>query len=168
MSQYGITRPPQIGISDDAFRQIGIEVKNRKQVRDLINNLLDIIFGDELCKATNSASVVEPYDLSDGDTLIVSFDGAIPVAIPFQASNFTDISAALAIEVADVIVSYLNSQGLTGLATTKNNGLGNYVELVSSTIGPRSSVTVLGGRAQNMLLFDLLLVLVETRQLSGL
>jgi len=153
LSQYGITRPPQIGISDDAFRQIGIQVKNRKQVRDLINNLLDIVFGDELCKATDSASVVEPYNLSDGDTLIVSFDGATPVTIPFQASNFTNIHAALAIEVADAVVSYLNSQGLTGLATTKNNGLGNYVELVSSTIGPRSSVTVLGGSAQNILIF---------------
>jgi hypothetical protein len=235
LSQYGITRPPQIGISDDSFRQIGLQVKNRKQVRDLINNLLDAIFGDELCKATNSASTVEPYNLTnpnaffvglvagmtsnvtisatsagsagntivlsfngttsiltaittwnafnptnqasfdkgDGtqipfnstfinlsgagsvppDTLIISFDGGSPVTIPFQAANFTDITAASAIEVADAIVSYLNSQGLTGLATTKNNGLGNYVELVSSTIGPRSSVTVLGGSAQNILLF---------------
>ncbi len=153
LSQYGITRPPNIGISDDSFREIGIQVKNRKQVRDLINNLLDIVFGDELCKATDTASVVEPYNLNDGDTLIVSFDGATPVTIPFQASNFTNINAALAIEVADAIVAYLNSQGLSGLATTKNNGLGNYVELVSSTIGPRSSVTVFGGSAQNILLF---------------
>src|SRR5580698_1227162 len=53
LAQYGITRPPEIGISDDSFREIGIQIKNRKQVRDLINNLLDIVFGDELCKATN-------------------------------------------------------------------------------------------------------------------
>jgi hypothetical protein len=59
----------------------------------------------------------------------------------------------MAIEVADAIVAYLNTMGLTGLATIKNNGLGNYVELVSSTIGPRSSVTVLGGSAQNILIF---------------
>lgn len=153
LSQYGVTRPSQVGISDDAFRQIGIQVKNRKQVRDLINNLLDIIFGDELCKASNSSSVIEPYNLNDGDTLIVSYDGATPVTIPFQASNFTNIHAAKAIEVADAIVAYLNSQGLSGLATIKNNGLGNYVELVSNTIGPRSSVTVFGGSAQNTLLF---------------
>ena len=153
LSQYGITRPPQIGISDDAFRQIGIEVKNRKQVRDLIENLLDIVFSDEFCKATNSSTAVEPYNLNDGDTLIVSFDGKTPVTIPFQAANFTDIHAATAIEVVDAIVSYISSQGLTGLATVKNNGLGNYVELVSNTIGPRSSVTVMGGSAQNVLLF---------------
>jgi len=153
LASYGITRPPQIGISDDAFRQIGIQVKNRKQVRDLINNLLDIIFGDEYCKATNSSSAVEPYNLADGDTLIVSFDGGTPITIPFQAANFTNIAAAKAVEVVDAIVAYLSSQGLNGLADVKNNGLGNYVELVSGTIGPRSTVTVLGGSAQNILLF---------------
>lgn len=153
LSQYGITRDPSVGISDDVFRTIGLQVKNRKQVRDLINNLLEAVFGDEFTKATMASTMVEPYDLADGDTLIVSFDGGTPVIIPFEASNFTDIANAKAIEVADVIVSYLTSQNLTGLATIKNNGNGNYVELVSSTIGPRSSVTVLGGSAQNVLVF---------------
>lgn len=153
LAQYGITRPPQLGLADDLFQQIGIQVKNRKQVRDLINNLLEIIFGSQFTNAFDSATMVEPYDLSDGDTLIVSFDGGSPITIPFQASNFTDIHNAMAIEVADVIVAYLTSQNLTGLATTANNGLGNYVQLISSTIGPRSSVQVLGGSAQNVLIF---------------
>lgn len=153
LAQYGVTRPPQLGLADDLFQQIGIQVKNRKQVRDLINNLLEIIFGEQFTNAFDSATMVEPYDLSDGDTLIVSFDGGPPVSIPFKASNFTDIHNAQAIEVADAIVSYLTSQNLTGLATTANNGLGNYVQLISSTIGPRSSVQVLGGSAQNILVF---------------
>ena len=135
LAQYGITRPPELGLADSLYQEIGIQVKNRKQVRDLIENLLEIIFGSQFTNAFDSATMVEPYDLSDGDTLIVSFDGGPPVTIPFQASNFTDISAALAIEVADAIVSYLTSQNLTGLATTANNGLGNYVQLTSSTIG---------------------------------
>ena len=153
LAQYGITRPPELGLADSLYQEIGIQVKNRKQVRDLIENLLEIIFGSQFTNAFDSATMVEPYDLSDGDTLIVSFDGGPPVTIPFQASNFTDISAALAIEVADAIVSYLTSQNLTGLATTANNGLGNYVQLTSSTIGPRSSVQVLRGSAQNILVF---------------
>jgi hypothetical protein len=153
LAQYGVTRPPELGLADNLFQEIGIQVKNRKQVRDLIENLLEIIFGSQFTNAFDSAAMVEPYDLSDGDTLIVSFDGGPPVTIPFEASNFTDISAALAIEVADAIVAYLTSQNLTGLATTANNGLGNYVQLISSTIGPRSSVQVLGGSAQNVLIF---------------
>jgi len=153
LSQYGVTRPPSLGLADEIFRQIGIQVKNRKQVRDLLENLLEVVFGSQFCKALDSATVVEPYDLNNGDTLIVSFDGGAPITIPFQTSNFEDIHNAKAIEVADAIVAYLATQNLTGLATTSNNGLGNYVQLVSSTIGPRSSVQVLGGSAQNALLF---------------
>jgi hypothetical protein len=153
LAQYGVTRPPSLGIADDLFQQIGIQVKNRKQVRDLINNLLEIIFGIHFTNAYDSATMIEPYNLSDGDTLIISFDGAPPVTITFETSNFANIHAATAIEVADAIVSYLATQNLTGLATTTNNGLGNYVQLISSTIGPRSSVQVLGGSAQNVLVF---------------
>ena len=153
LAQYGITRPPSLGIADNLYQEIGIQVKNRKQVRDLINNLLEIIFGIHFTNAFDSSTKLEPYNLSDNDTLIVSFDGAPPVTIPFEASNFSDIHNATAIEVADAIVAYLNTQNLTGLATTANNGLGNYVQLISSTIGPRSSVQVLGGSAQNALIF---------------
>lgn len=153
LSQYGITRPPAVGVSDEVFREIGLQVKNRKQVRDLISNILDIIFGDEFARATNISSMLEPYNLADGDTLIISYDGSSPVTITFKPENFSDITNATAIEVANAIVSYLVSQNLKGLATTKNNGIGNYVELVSGTIGPRSSVTVLGGSAQNKLIF---------------
>jgi hypothetical protein len=151
LAQYNILRPPSVGISDEIFREIGLQVKNRKQVRDLIENLLNAIFGDQFTKAYDSSTMVEPYDLSNGDTLIIQFDGGSPITIPFQTGNFVDIHNATAIEVADAIVSYLTSQNLTGSATIANNGLGNYVQIFSSTLGPRSSVSVLGGSAQNVL-----------------
>src|SRR5271165_7638180 len=37
LAQYGISRPSSVGLADETFRQIGIAVKNRKQVRDLID-----------------------------------------------------------------------------------------------------------------------------------
>ena len=153
LAQYGISRPSAVGLSDDTFRQIGIAVKNRKQVRDLIDQLLDAIFGDEFTKATNSSTMFEPYDLSDGDTLIVNFDDHSTATIIFSADQFTNIHAALAQEVADAIASSLSTQGVSGAAIANNNGNGNFVELISSTIGPASSVTVLGGSAQNELVF---------------
>jgi uncharacterized phage protein gp47/JayE len=51
LAQYNILRPPSVGISDEIFREIGLQVKNRKQVRDLIENLLNAIFGDQFTKA---------------------------------------------------------------------------------------------------------------------
>ncbi len=154
LATYGITRPPAVGLSDDVFRQIGIEVKNRKQVRDLINNLLEAIFGDEFVRASNQARAFEPYNLQDGDTLLVNFDGKNTVEIKFKTGDFQSIAAATAQEVADAITKYLRSLGLTGTAIAKDDGNGPYVEILSDSIGPASSVTVLGGRAQNELKFD--------------
>lgn len=153
LADYGITRPPKVGLGDDVFREIGIQVKNRKQVRDLINKLLDAIFGDEFVKATNDASAVEPYNLQDGDTLLVNYDDTTTATIRFTTNQFNSIAAATAQEVADAIVTDLRNLGLSGSAIVKNDGSGNYVELISDTIGPSSSVTVHGGRAENVLLF---------------
>ncbi len=154
LAEVGLIRPPKVGLSDDVFREIGIQVKNRKQVRDLIDKLLDSIFGDEFVRASNPARAVEPYHLTDGDTLIVNFDEANTVTIVFTAGEFQDIATAKAQEVADAITKYLRGVGLSGTAIAKNDGNGAYVELLSDTIGPASSVTVQGGSAQNQLQFD--------------
>jgi hypothetical protein len=154
LAAYGIVRPPSVGLSDDVFREIGIEVKNRKQVRDLINNLLNSIFGDEFVRASNPARAYEPYHLQDGDTLLINFDDKNTIPITFRASEFSSIAAATAQEVADAITKTLRSLGYTGTAIAKDDGNGPYVEILSDTIGPASSVTVLGGRAQNELRFD--------------
>lgn len=154
LADIGLSRPPSVGLSDDVFRQIGIEVKNRKQVRDLINNLLNAIFGDEYVRASNPARAIEPYALRDGDTLNINFDEKNTVTIQFKANEFSSIAAATAQEVADSITKSLRSMGLSGTAIAKDDGNGPYVLILSDTIGPASSVTVLGGRAQNALKFD--------------
>lgn len=153
LAEYGITRPPELGLSDDIFRQIGIQVKNRKQVRDLINQLLLAIFGAEFVEASSSSASFEPYNLQDGDTLIINFDQNQTIPVQFSTGQFTNIAAATAQEVADAISQYLSANGYPGSANAKNDGNGGYVEIVSDTIGPASSVTILGGRAQNELLF---------------
>lgn len=153
LAQYGISRPPAVGLSDEVFSQIGIAVKNRKQVRDLINELLQAIFGDEFVRASSQSSAFEPYNLKDGDTLIVNFDGNHTAEIVFTTAEFQNIAAATAQEVADSITKSLRNLGQTGTAIAKNDGNGPYVELISDTIGASSSVTVLGGSAQNQFQF---------------
>ena len=154
LAEYGIVRPPSVGLSDEVFRDIGIEVKNRKQVRDLINNLLNAIFGDEYVRATNQSRKYEPYNLKDGDTLVINFDDLTTVPITFRTGQFSSIAAATAQEVADAITKSLRSLGYTGTAIAKNDGNGPFVQILSDTIGPASSITVVGGRAQNELVFD--------------
>lgn len=154
LSDFNIVRPPQVGLSDDVFRQIGIAVKNRKQVRDLINEILDAIFGDEFVRASNPCKAFEPYHLFNGDTLIVNFDEANTTTITFSTNEFENIATAKAQEVADAITKSLRNSGLKGTAIAKDDGNGLYVEILSDTIGAVSSVTVLGGSAQNQLKFD--------------
>ena len=62
-------RPSDLGIDDDVFREIGIEVTNRKQVRDLINKILETIYGQEYTRGQALSENVEPYSFIDGDTL---------------------------------------------------------------------------------------------------
>lgn len=153
LASYGITRPAEIGLFDDDFRNIGIQIINRKQVRDLLNNLLRILFGDQATQASFSATNYEPYNLTNGDQLLISYDGEEPVIVTFQTSQFANIASATAEEVASAITNSIRSQSRTGRAFASNDGTGNKVYIISDAIGPRSSVQVLGGKAQNIFKF---------------
>lgn len=148
-----ITRPDNVGLSDEVFREIGIEVSTRKQVRDLVHEILRIMYGEEFVRATVKSEELETYALEDGDTLIISFDDQEPVEVTFITGQFSSIASATAQEVADAITKEIRRLGRTGAAIAKDDGIGGYVTLISETNGPSSSVKVLGGKAQNKLKF---------------
>lgn len=154
LADYNLSRPPKVGLDDDIYREIGIKVINKKQIRSLISDLLRIIFGDEVTKATSKSANVEPFSLKDQDSLIVQFDGGESSEVVFSTSQFTSIAAATAQEVADAITKGLRDQGVEGSAYAKDDGAGAYVVVMSNTIGASSSVRILGGRAQNSLQFE--------------
>lgn len=154
LGSRGLTRPENVGLSDEIFRQIGIEVGNRKQVRSLINNILKIVFGDEYVSATIDSNFAEPYALENGDNLIVSFDDGEELNIVFDSSQFVNINFATAQEVSDAITKEIRRLGRTGNATVVDSGTEKFVRIISQTAGPSSSVKVLGGKAQNQLRFD--------------
>jgi len=153
MADRNITRPDNVGLSDEIFREIGIEISNRKQVRDLIMNILRIMYGEEFTRATLVSSELETYALEDGDNLLIQYDDSDTIEIIFKTSQFSSIATATAQEVADVITKSIRSLGQTGSAVAKDDGAGNFVQLISETDGPSSSVRVLGGKAQNKLKF---------------
>ena len=154
MADRDITRPDNVGLSDEVFREIGIEISTRKQVRDLIHSILRIMYGSEFTRATLNSTELEPYQLADGDTLLIQFDDGEVVEVVFDPSQFASIAAATAQEVADAITRELRRLGRTGAAVAKDDGLGGYVQIISETDGPASTAKVLGGRAQNELKFE--------------
>lgn len=149
-----LTRPDNIGLSDEVFRQLGIEVSTRKQVVDLIHEILRVMFGEEKVRATISSQELETYDLDDGDTLIIQYDDQEPVEVTFTTNQFSNINAATAQEVADAITKEIRRLGRNGAAFAKDDGIGGFVQIISETNGPSSSVRVLGGKAQNKLKFS--------------
>ncbi len=153
MAGRDITRPDNVGLSDEVFRELGIAVTTRKQVRDLVHEILRIMYGEEFVRASVRADEFETYDLDDGDTLIISFDDQESVEVTFSTSQFTNINQATAQEVADAITKEIRRLGRNGSAIAKDDGIGGYVTLISETNGPSSSVQVLGGKAQNKLKF---------------
>jgi hypothetical protein len=154
LGDYNVARPESVGLDDDIYRKLGIEIVNRKQVRDLVMQILETIYGEEFTRATMNSKELEPYALADGDTFIISYDDQAPVTVQFTTAQFANINAATAQEVADAITRSVRAQGRTGSAFAKNDGLGGYVVLMPETAGPSSSVKVLGGKAQNKLKFD--------------
>lgn len=157
-----ITRPENVGLSDEIFRALGIAVSTRKQVRDLIHEILRIMYGDEFVRATIQSTELETYALEDGDTLIISFDDQESVEVTFTSGQFSNIAAATAQEVADAITKEISKLGRRGAAIAQDDGVGGYVMLISKTNGPSSSIKVLGGKAQNKLKFQ------EIRPTSGI
>jgi hypothetical protein len=153
LSDRDVVRPDNVGLSDEVFRKLGIQVVNRKQVRDLILQILEVVYGEELTRASMSSVELEPYQLFDGDTLKISFDDEAELEVVFDASEFTSIAAATAQEVADAITKQIRKLGRRGAAFAKDDGLGPYVVLLSGTAGPSSSVKVLGGKSNNKLKF---------------
>lgn len=153
LGDRNITRPDNVGLSDDVFRNLGIEISNRKQVRDLILQILRVIYGEEFTRATVDSTEFQLYNLADGDNLIIQYDDQEPVEIVFEPSQFTNISAATAQEIADYITREIRRLGRRGSAISRDDGFGFFVQLISETDGPSSSVRVLGGSAQNKLKF---------------
>jgi len=149
-----LTRPDNIGLSDEVFREIGIEVSTRKQVVDLVHEILRVMYGQEFVRATVFSEEFETYDLDDGDTLIIQYDDQDPVEVTFTTNQFTNINSATAQEVADAITKEIRRLGKTGAAVARDDGNGGYVSLISETNGPSSSVRVRGGKAQNKLKFS--------------
>lgn len=154
LGDKGVVRPAEVGLSDDVFREIGIEITTRKQVRDLVHQLLRIMYGEIFTRATSPSFEVGPYSLENGDNLILLFDDTTPVEIVFTSSQFENINTASAQEVSDAITKLIRKSGRTGAAFSREEDTGSRVVLISSTDGPSSSIRVLGGKAQNVLKFD--------------
>jgi len=156
---YGIVRPNNIGVRDEVIKRIICETLNDHTISNTLLTILDIYFSQFQTKAWVESAASENYALSDGDNLIVLFDGSARYEFTFLNDNFTNIGNATAEEVADVITQKLHDLNSSGYAVSYYdvNSSSKKVRILSDTKGPRSSVTILGGKANNVFQFSTLL-----------
>ncbi|WNM70275.1 kelch repeat protein [Myxococcus phage Mx1] len=151
----GFVRPSGIGIDDSVFRSISIKTTARKLVVQVILETLEAFYGSEATRAFTVSEAAEPYPLQDGDKLFLQVDGHKAVTVRFEGDDFALPSAATATEVAASINRAFQQVNATAFAYAyKDPSVGrSFVRIFSGSLGLSGSVRILGGRAQNVLLF---------------
>jgi len=145
-SNHNLQRPRFVGMSDGDFRRfVPIMSYQPKQVKRIIDELLDLFFLKEATTAFLSSELFEPFTLEDGWDMDITVDALNQEHVVFRNADFTNISAATANEVA----AAYNRQAKYSFAipyydsTTKRT----YLRIFTNTIGAQGSMAITGGLA---------------------
>ena len=155
LSEKGIIRPPELGMSDLSFKRLGIKINSQKQITEIIQSILEVFYGVAAVRAYTITTAYGPFNLEDGDDLIFSLEDGIEHTVIFNQSDFNSIAAATASEIADAITRYISNLNLNGFADVEYDLINKkeYIRLFGGAKGPYSLVKVLGGKAQSVLRF---------------
>ena len=148
-----IARPRLVGMDDASFRQyIPVLSYQPKQVKLIIDQLLDIFFFKESTTAFITSQNFSPFDLKDGWELEFLIDEQFKDRIVFTSNDFTDINAATANE----IVSTINRQSKYCYATAYYDSItkNTFIRLFTKTVGSKGSIKIVGGRANVAIRFN--------------
>lgn len=148
-----VQRPRFVGMDDTDFRTfIPVMSYQPKQVKLVLDNLLDLFFFKESTTSFMSSKRVEPFVLQDGWELEYTVDTEFQERIQFKGSEFTDIGNASANE----IVAAINRQAIRSYAIAFENSLTKQVNIrvFTKTVGAKGSLEMTGGRANIGLRFE--------------
>lgn len=141
-----IQRPRFVGMEDTEFRRfIPIMSYQPKQVKLVLDSLLDLFFFQESTTSFISSAQNQPFTLQDGWQLEYLVDASFKETIEFKAEEFTDISNASANE----LVAAINRQATRSFAIAFEDSLTKLINIriFTNTIGSKGSIQITGGRA---------------------
>ena len=148
-----VQRPKFVGMGDPAFRQfIPIMSYNPKQVKLVLDKLIDLFFFKESTTSFIASSQSEPFNIQDGWELEYSIDNFTTERVEFRDEEFTNISAATANEV----VAAINRQVTNSYAIAFEDSISKltFIRIFTKTIGTKGSVEITGGKANIGLQFE--------------
>lgn len=145
-ANHNLQRPRFVGMSDNDFRRfVPILSYQPKQVKRIVDELLDLFFLKDATTAFLSSGLYETFTFEDGWNLTITVDSLNQEYIVFHTADFVDIAAATANEVA----AAYNRQAKYSYAIpyydspTKQT----YIRIFSNTIGAQGSMAITGGLA---------------------
>jgi hypothetical protein len=145
-ANHNINRPRFVGMSDTDFRRfIPILSYQPKQVKRIMDELLDLFFFKDATTAFLSTTLFEPFVLKEAWSLDIFVDSLNQEHIVFRETDFVDVNAASADEIA---ASY-NRQAQYSYATSFYDSVTKhtFLRIYSNTIGAQGSMRILGGLA---------------------
>ncbi len=154
-SDEGVDRPKGVNMSDELFRKLTITQKSRKLTQQAILEVLEVFYGREAVRAYSDSLATETYALQDDDELVILFEERNTVTVVFQREHFSRIGMATSLEVAAAITRACRDAGNDAYAISyRDPELGeNKVRIYSGTLGLASSIRIIGGRGNTVLLF---------------
>jgi len=152
----GVKRPPNIGISDDLYRQLAIVFKSNQLTQEAFLEVLEVFYGTDAVKAYVQSDVEELYTFTNGATLSFLVDEKQVVNVVFNRADFARLRKATAIEVAYTITRTAKEQGSNAFAIAFKDPVTakTYVRIYSGSRGLSSGIRVTGGTAQATLQFS--------------
>jgi hypothetical protein len=165
----GLTRPVDVGMSDDIFRQLSIRLDTGKLTHESLREILEVFYGRDALRAWAETELGEPFDLEDGMTLTWTLDENQEIQATFNTLDFQDITAAKALEVAAVLTAAMRKAGCNGVAAVVTDAeTGEQkIRLYSGSLGLKSFVRFTGGTAQPFLRFSQYLETYTNAVVSG-
>jgi hypothetical protein len=142
----GLNRPMFVGINDTDFRRyIPVLSYQPKQVKQIVETLLDIFFFKEATTAFLSSALYQPFFLKDGWDLQLNVDNVHNEQVVFCTADFTNILAI----TADELVAAYNRQAKYSYAVVFFDSVigQNYLRIFTNTIGNEGSLRIIGGLA---------------------
>ena len=151
-ANFKVSRPQSVGMDDITFRQyIPVLAYQPKQVKLILDQLLDIFFFKESTSAFSQSIGYAPFALEDGWGLEYTVDQITEENITFESSDFSDIGNATAEEVAAAI----NRKAVNSFAIVFDDRVQKrkFVRIFTNTVGSKGSIKVTGGRSNIALKF---------------
>lgn len=142
-SGLGVSRPNELGLLDSEFQELIPKLSlESKQIRKIFYDVMDSFWGPLFSRSNTTTVNFAPFNVSPGDTFMVSIDGGDVQSIKALAGDIASPGNATAEEIATILDRVDN--GTASIVVDQLTGQ-EHVNLRTDTPGARGSVEITGG-----------------------